>query len=228
MMLEPWDKLPEYMRNEKVKPYYVSLSRKKNSLALKRIFDVVMSVVLFILLLPIIAAISIWIKLDSKGPVFFRQVRITAYGRKFRIYKFRTMVENAEALGSQVTSQNDMRVTRVGEKIRRLRLDELPQLINIFKGEMSFVGTRPEVPRYVKQYSPEMYATLLLPAGVTSEASIEYKDEDELLRDASNADEIYIKEVIPGKMIWNLKEIREFSFFKEIKILFRTVGAVLK
>lgn len=228
MMLEPWDKLPEYMRNEKVKPYYDSLSRKKNSLALKRIFDVVMSVVLFILLLPIIAAISIWIKLDSKGPVFFRQVRITAYGRKFRIYKFRTMVENAEALGSQVTSQNDMRVTRVGEKIRRLRLDELPQLINIFKGEMSFVGTRPEVPRYVKQYSPEMYATLLLPAGVTSEASIEYKDEDELLRDASNADEIYIKEVIPGKMIWNLKEIREFSFFKEIKILFRTVGAVLK
>ena len=161
-------------------------------------------------------------------PVFFRQVRITSYGRKFKIYKFRTMVENAEALGSQVTSQNDMRVTRVGEKIRKLRLDELPQLINIFKGEMSFVGTRPEVPRYVKQYAPEMYATLLLPAGVTSEASIEYKDEDELLRDASNADEVYVKKVLPGKMKWNLKEIREFSFLKEIKILFRTVAAVLR
>lgn len=228
MMLLPWDKLPEYMRNEKVKPYYDSLSKKKNSLALKRIFDVVMSVVLFILLLPVIAFISVWIKLDSRGPVFFRQVRITSYGRKFKIYKFRTMVENAEALGSQVTSQNDMRVTRVGEKIRKLRLDELPQLINIFKGEMSFVGTRPEVPRYVKQYAPEMYATLLLPAGVTSEASIEYKDEDELLRDASNADEVYVKKVLPGKMKWNLKEIREFSFLKEIKILFRTVAAVLR
>lgn len=228
MMLESWDNLPEYMRNEKVKPYYDSLSKKKFSLILKRIFDVVMSMVLFILLMPVIIILSIWIKLDSKGTVFFRQVRITTYGRQFKIYKFRTMVENAEALGSQVTSQNDMRVTKVGEKIRKLRLDELPQLINIFKGEMSFVGTRPEVPRYVKQYSPEMYATLLLPAGVTSEASIEYKDEDELLREASNADEVYVKEVLPGKMAWNLKEIKEFSFFREIKILFKTVKAVVK
>lgn len=227
MMLEPWDKLPEYMRNEKVKPYYDSLSRKKNSLVLKRIFDVVMSVVLFILLLPIIAAISIWIKLDSKGPVFFRQVRITAYGRKFRIYKFRTMVENAEALGSQVTSQNDMRVTRVGEKIRRLRLDELPQLINIFKGEMSFVGTRPEVPRYVKQYTPEMYATLLLPAGVTSEASICFKDEDTMLKNTFNVDETYVKEVLPKKMKYNLAEIRQYKFRNDILTMIKTCITVV-
>lgn len=226
MRLVSWDKLPDYMRNEEVKPYYDSLSKKKLSLILKRVFDVVMSMVLFILLSPVIIILSIWIKLDSKGPVFFRQVRITTYGRQFKIFKFRTMVENAEALGSQVTSQNDKRVTRVGEKIRKVRLDELPQLINIFKGEMSFVGTRPEVPRYVKQYAPEMYATLLLPAGVTSEASIEYKDEDELLSDAANVDEVYVKEVLPGKMAWNLKEIREFSFLKEIKILFKTIKAV--
>lgn len=228
MMLTPWDRLPDYIRNEEVKPYYDSLSKKKISLFFKRIFDVVMSVVLLILFFPIFVVLSIWIKLDSKGPVFFRQIRITACGKQFKIFKFRTMVENAEELGSQVTTQNDMRITKVGEIIRKVRFDELPQLINILKGEMSFVGTRPEVPRYVEQYTSEMYATLLLPAGVTSEASIEYRDENQLLDGALNIDEVYIKKVLPDKMLWNLKGIKEFSFFKEIKILFKTVKVVFR
>lgn len=223
MMLEPWDKLPEYMRNEKVKPYYVSLSRKKNSLALKRIFDVVVSLILLCLLSPVFIILAIWIKSDSKGPVIFKQDRITRYGRKFKIYKFRTMVTNAERLGSQVTSDNDVRVTGVGKKIRSYRLDELPQLINIIKGDMSFVGTRPEVPRYVKQYTPEMYATLLLPAGVTSKASICFKEEDTMLKNTSDVDETYVKEVLPKKMKYNLAEIRQYKFRNDILTMIKTV-----
>lgn len=223
MMLEPWDKLPEYMRNEKVKPYYDSLSRKKNSLALKRIFDVVVSLILLCLLSPVYIILAIWIKSDSKGPVIFKQDRITRYGRKFKIYKFRTMVTNAERLGSQVTSDNDVRVTGVGKKIRSYRLDELPQLINIIKGDMSFVGTRPEVPRYVKQYTPEMYATLLLPAGVTSKASICFKEEDTMLKNTSDVDETYVKEVLPKKMKYNLAEIRQYKFRNDILTMIKTV-----
>lgn len=228
MRLIPWDKLPDYMKNEDVKPYYDNLSKKKMSLFFKRIFDMVMSMTLLILLSPILVVLSIWIKLDSKGPIFFRQTRITNYGKRFEIFKFRTMVENAEALGSQVTTQNDKRITEVGKKIRKIRLDELPQLINIFKGEMSFIGTRPEVPKYVKHYSPEMYATLLLPAGVTSEASIVYKDEDKLLNNATDVDRIYIEKVLPSKMLWNLKGVKEFGFFREMRILFKTVKVVFK
>lgn len=223
MMLEPWDKLPEYMRNEKVKPYYDSLSRKKNSLALKRIFDVAASLILLCLLSPVFIILAIWIKSDSKGPVIFKQDRITRYGREFKIYKFRTMVTNAERLGSQVTSDNDVRVTKVGKKIRSCRLDELPQLINIIKGDMSFVGTRPEVPRYVKQYTPEMYATLLLPAGVTSIASIYFKDEDTMLKNTADVDETYVKEVLPEKMKYNLAEIRQYKFRNDILTMIKTV-----
>lgn len=142
---------------------------------------------------------------------------------KFKIYKFRTMVTDAEKLGSQVTSDNDARVTRVGKKIRSCRLDELPQLFNIIKGDMSFVGTRPEVPRYVKQYTPEMYATLLLPAGVTSKASICFKDEDTMLKNTSNVDETYVKEVLPEKMKYNLEEIRQYKFINDILTMIKTV-----
>ncbi len=223
MMLLPWDKLPEYMRNEKVKPYYDSLSKKKNSLALKRFFDVFTSIILLCLLSPVFIILAVWIKSDSKGPVIFKQYRVTSYGRKFKIYKFRTMVTDAEKLGSQVTSDNDARVTRVGKKIRSCRLDELPQLFNIIKGDMSFVGTRPEVPRYVKQYTPEMYATLLLPAGVTSKASICFKDEDTMLKNTSNVDETYVKEVLPEKMKYNLEEIRQYKFINDILTMIKTV-----
>ena len=227
MILRSWDKLPEYMRNDKVKPYYELLKKRTGSLIIKRIFDIVMSLLLLMILSPVFLVVSIWIKLDSKGPVFFRQVRVTTYGKQFRIFKFRTMCENAEKKGSLVTVGNDSRITKVGEKIRHCRLDEIPQLLNVLAGDMTFVGTRPEVVKYVNAYSDEMYATLLLPAGITSVASIQYKDEDEILSKAKDPDDAYIHEVLPDKMKYNLASIENFSFLNEIKIMANTLKAVI-
>lgn len=227
-MLKNWNKLPEYMRTEEVRPYYDLLQRKKLSLFFKRVFDIVVSLIMIILCSPILLIISILIAKDSKGGVFYRQERVTQYGRVFRIFKFRTMVQNADQIGTQVTVSNDSRITKIGSKLRNCRLDELPQLFNIFLGDMTFVGTRPESVHYVKSYTNEMYATLLLPAGVTSEASIEYKDEADLLDQADDVDSVYINEVLPEKMKYNLNSIKEFSFFKEIATMFRTVFAVLR
>lgn len=226
-MLKNWNKLPEYMRTDEVRPYYDLLQRKKLSLFFKRVFDIVVSLIMIILCSPILLIISILIVKDSKGGVFYRQERVTQYGRVFRIFKFRTMVQNADQIGTQVTVSNDSRITKIGSKLRNCRLDELPQLFNIFLGDMTFVGTRPESVHYVKSYTNEMYATLLLPAGVTSEASIEYKDEADLLDQADDVDSVYINEVLPEKMKYNLNSIKEFSFFKEIATMFRTVFAVL-
>lgn len=227
-MLKNWNELPEYMRTDEVRPYYDLLQRKKLSLFFKRVFDIVVSLIMIILCSPILLIISILIVKDSKGGVFYRQERVTQYGRVFRIFKFRTMVQNADQIGTQVTISNDSRITNVGSKLRNCRLDELPQLFNIFLGDMTFVGTRPESVHYVKSYTDEMYATLLLPAGVTSEASIEYKDEADLLDQADDVDSVYINEVLPEKMKYNLNSIKEFSFFKEIATMFRTVFAVLR
>ena len=227
MILRKWEDLPKEMQNEQVRPYYDYLAKHKMSLAVKFLLDKVLAVILLLVLSPIFLVIAVWIKCDSEGEVFFRQERVTRYGEKFRIYKFRTMVKNAESLGSQVTTNADMRVTKVGKKIRACRLDEIPQLINILKGEMSFVGTRPEVPRYDEHYTEEMYATLLLPAGVTSEASIEYKDEERLLAEADNADEVYITKVLPEKMRWNFSGLGKQGIVEDIKIMLRTVGAVV-
>lgn len=227
-MLKNWNKLPEYMRTDEVRPYYDLLQRKKLSLFFKRVFDIVVSLIMIILCSPILLIISILIVKDSKGGVFYRQERVTQYGRVFRIFKFRTMVQNADQIGTQVTVSNDSRITKIGSKLRDCRLDELPQLFNIFLGDMTFVGTRPESVHYVKSYTNEMYATLLLPAGVTSEASIEYKDEADLLDQADDVDYVYINEVLPEKMKYNLNSIKEFSFFKEIATMFRTVFAVLR
>lgn len=215
------------MRSDDVKKYYDILETKKFSLLFKRIFDLVVAIILLIILLPVFILISMAIKIDSKGPIMFRQVRVTQYGKRFRIFKFRTMVNNADKIGSQVTTKNDMRITRIGNVLRKLRLDEIPQLLNIIAGDMTFVGTRPEVMKYVEEYTEEMWATLLLPAGVTSEASIQYKDEEKLLESAGDADSTYINEVLPEKMKYNLRSIKEFSFFNEIKTMFRTVGAVV-
>ena len=226
-MLKNWNKLPEYMRTDEVRPYYDLLQRKKLSLFFKRVFDIVVSLIMIILCSPILLIISILIVKDSKGGIFYRQERVTQYGRVFRIFKFRTMVQNADQIGTQVTVSNDSRITKIGSKLRNCRLDELPQLFNIFLGDMTFVGTRPESVHYVKSYTNEMYATLLLPAGVTSEASIEYKDEADLLDKADDVDSVYINEVLPEKMKYNLNSIKEFSFFKEIATMFRTVFAVL-
>lgn len=227
-MLKNWNELPEYMRTDDVRPYYDLLQKKRLSLFFKRVFDIVVSLIMIILCFPILLIISILIVRDSKGGVFYRQERVTQYGRVFRIFKFRTMVQNADQIGTQVTVSNDSRITKIGSKLRNCRLDELPQLFNIFLGDMTFVGTRPESVHYVKSYTNEMYATLLLPAGVTSEASIEYKDEADLLGQADDVDCVYINEVLPEKMKYNLNSIKEFSFFKEIATMFRTVLAVLR
>lgn len=227
MVLRKWEDLPKFMQIEEVREYYGILDKKRFSLQCKRVFDVIVSAIMLVVLSPVFIILAIAIKIDSPGPVFYKQERVTQYGKKFRIYKFRTMVNNADKIGSQVTVSNDSRITKVGAKIRDYRLDEIGQLINVLKGEMSFVGTRPEVVKYVKGYTPEMLATLLMPAGITSEAAIRYKDEYKLLNEADDVDKVYIEKVLPGKMKWNLESIRRFSFLREILTMFRTVFAVL-
>lgn len=226
MIMKKWDSLPESMKTDEVKPYYLALKKKTGSLIVKRLFDIIVSLILLILLSPVFLVISIMIKTDSKGPVMFRQVRVTQYGKTFRIFKFRTMVTDAEKLGTQVTVDNDSRITKTGNRLRKCRLDEIPQLLNILNGEMSFVGTRPEVEKYVNCYTPEMMATLLLPAGVTSTASIAYKDEDRLLKDAVSPDDVYVKQILPEKMKYNLEYLKNFGFFYDIRVMIRTVTAV--
>ena len=227
MILKKWEELPENLRTDAVRPYYELLAKRKGSLLLKRCFDVVVSSIMLLILAPVFLVLAIAIKLDSPGPVFYRQVRVTQYGQEFRIFKFRSMVQGADKRGSLVTVSGDSRITRVGKFIRKCRLDELCQLIDIFRGTMTFVGTRPEVPKYVAAYTPEMMATLLLPAGVTSEASILYKDEADLLDAAEDVDAVYIRDVLPGKMKYNLDALKNFSFFSDIATMFRTVFAVL-
>ena len=223
-----WEKLPSQMQTEAVKPYYEILQKKQISLIFKRLFDIVVSIIMLLILSPVFLILAIAIKLDTEGPVFYRQVRVTQYGKEFRIFKFRTMVTNADKIGSQVTVGGDSRITRVGKVIRECRLDEIGQLLNILGGSMTFVGTRPEVPKYVEKYTSEMWATLLLPAGVTSEASIRYKDEAALLDAAEDVDATYIQDVLPGKMKYNLRSIQEYSFFKDIETMFQTVFAVVE
>lgn len=226
--MRKWENLPEDMQVEEVKKYYNILQKHKGSLLLKRIFDIIAAGLLLILLSPILLILSVWIKADSKGPVFFRQVRVTQYGKTFRIFKFRTMVNHADKMGTQVTTKGDARVTKAGKALRGCRLDELPQLLNILTGDMTFVGTRPEVEKYVVHYTNEMKATLLLPAGVTSLASIEYKDEERLLESADNAEQVYIETILPEKMAYNLRAIENFSFWQDIKTMIATVVAVMK
>ena len=232
MGLKKWDDLPENLKNDEVKKYYDILRKKRVSLLLKRFFDVLFSLIILIILSPFFIILAIAIKLDSKGPVFYRQERITTNGKSFRIFKFRTMVQNADKIGALVTVGNDSRITRVGKFIRKIRLDEIPQLINVLKGEMTFVGTRPEVRKYVEKYTNEMKATLLMPAGITSVASIKYKDEDEILEKAvkngKDTDLAYIEDVLPEKMKYNLEYITKFSLWYDIKTCINTVIGVLK
>lgn len=225
-MLRKWEELPEFMRTPEVRPYWEILNKKRGQLVLKRIFDIAAALILLILLAIPMAVIAVLIKKDSEGPVFYRQERVTTYGRHFRIHKFRTMVSNADKIGTAVTVGNDSRITRVGAKLRGYRLDELPQVLDVLQGTMSFVGTRPEAVKYVEQYKPEWNATLLMPAGITSEASIRYKDEDRMLSAADDVDKVYIEQVLPAKMVWNLESVERFRFLREILTMFRTVLAV--
>ncbi len=225
-MLKKWEELPDFMRTEEVRPYWEILNRKRGQLLLKRGFDLIASLILFLILAIPMGIIAILIKRDSEGSVFYRQERVTTYGRHFRIHKFRTMVSNADKIGTAVTVGNDSRITKIGAKLRGHRLDELPQVIDVIRGDMSFVGTRPEAVKYVERYKPEYNATLLMPAGITSEASILYKDEEKLLSAADDVDEVYMNQILPVKMKWNLEGISRFSFLREILIMFRTVFAV--
>lgn len=226
-MLKKWDDLPDFMRVDEVRPYWEILNKRRGQLLLKRIFDLVVALILLVILAIPMAIIAVMIKIEDPGPVLYRQERVTTYGKNFKIHKFRTMVVNADKIGTAVTIGEDPRITKVGKRLRHLRLDELPQVLDVIQGTMSFVGTRPEAVKYVERYKPEYNATLLMPAGITSEASIRYKDEDKLLNAADDVDNIYVEKVLPEKMKWNLESIRRFRFLREILTMFRTIFAVL-
>ncbi|MEE1284476.1 MAG: sugar transferase [Acutalibacteraceae bacterium] len=225
--MRKWENLPPEMQVPEVKEYYDLLSKRKFQLVLKRAFDVAVSFLLLVMLSPAFAVLAVAIKLDSKGPVFYRQTRVTRYGENFRIFKFRSMVTDADK-GSLLTVGGDSRITKTGKFIRKYKLDELSQLLDVFRGTMTFVGTRPEVPKYVEKYTPEMMATLLMPAGITSEASVYYKDENELLDAAQDVEKTYLEVVLPDKMKYNLAAIRGFSFIDDIKVMILTVLAVFR
>ena len=227
MILRKWENLPPEMQVPEVKEYYDLLSKRKFQLVLKRAFDVAVSFLLLVMLSPAFAVLAVAIKLDSKGPVFYRQTRVTRYGEHFRIFKFRSMVTDADK-GSLLTVDGDSRITKTGRFIRKYKLDELSQLLDVFRGTMTFVGTRPEVPKYVEKYTPEMMATLLMPAGITSEASVYYKDENELLDASEDVEKTYLEVVLPDKMKYNLAAIRGFSFIDDIKVMILTVLAVFR
>lgn len=232
MILKKWENIPDNIKNEKTKEYYDILNSKKITLFLKRLFDIIFSTILLIVLSPILIILAIAIKIDSKGPIFYRQERITQYGKIFKIFKFRTMIFNADKIGALVTTKNDSRITRVGNIIRKCRLDEIPQLINILVGDMTFVGTRPEVKKYIERYTDEMKATLLMPAGVTSIASIKYKNEDEIIgkyiEQGEDIDDIYVNRVLPEKMKYNVDYVKKFTIFQDILICVQTVNEVVK
>ena len=221
-----WEELPPFMQCDEVREYYDILSKKTWTLRLKRVFDVIAAIIILIISAIPMLIISIKIVNESPGGAFYRQERITRYGKKFRIHKFRTMVKNAEQLGTSVTTSNDTRITPTGMFLRKYRLDELPQVFDVLLGDMSFVGTRPEVIKYVKKYTKEMRATLLLPAGITSEASIKYKDESKLLNETDDIDRLYVEKVLPGKMEYNLDSIKKFGLLREFMTMIRTVIAV--
>ena len=230
MILRPFEKLPLQLRCGEVKRYYDILSKKRVSLFLKRLMDLFFALILGVLLLLPIAVIAVIVKATSQGPVFYRQERVTTYGRHFMILKFRTMTVGADRAGALVTSAHDSRVTKVGEVLRKYRLDELPQIVHVLSGKMSFVGTRPEVPRYVDRYTPEMTATLLMPAGITSLASIRYKDEDKIIGSVSDPDEVdrvYLEQILPEKMRYNLQYIERFGVGGDIRLMLSTVKHIL-
>lgn len=226
MKMPDYEKLPKELQCEAVKLYYDILKEKTAGLIVKRIFDVTVAVFLIIFLSLPMAVIAVLIKCTSKGPVIYKQVRVTTFGRRFKIFKFRSMRTDADSKGELLTVGEDSRITNIGKFIRKFRLDELPQIFHVLSGKMTIVGTRPEVPKFTEKYTDEMLATLLLPAGVTSLASIKYKDEAELLANASDVDMAYIKTILPEKMKYNLEYIKKFSFMGDIKLIFKTVAEV--
>ena len=227
MLIGKWEKLPPKLQIEEIRPYWESLRRKNFSLFWKRVFDILVSSIFLLLLCPFFIVLSLAIVIDSRGGVFYRQERVTQFGKHFKIFKFRSMVNNADKKGTLVTLNNDARITRVGRFIRKFKIDELSQLIDVFRGTMTFIGTRPEVPKYVEQYRAEYLATLLLPAGISSSASIMFKDENDMLSKAENADTEYLNQILPVKMKWNLLDLKQYGYWRDIKLCFMTVFSIL-
>ena len=223
-----YENLPKSMKNEYTKQYVDLLNNSKFSLCVKRVFDVVVSFIILLLLSPFFLILAAAIKIDSKGPVFYRQIRVGRYNEDFKIFKFRTMVQDADKIGLPLTVGDDPRVTRVGHLIRKLRLDQFSQLLNVLNGTMSLVGPRPEVRKYVDAYTDEYMATLLIRPGITATSSIAFKDEDKILNSADNAEEVYVEKILPPKMKYNLEYMKNITLLNDIKIMFQTVGAVLK
>ena len=190
---------------------------------IKRIFDIVCSGLGLIILSPFLLFVAIKIKSGSDGPVFFKQIRVGEKGKEFKILKFRTMVVDAEKLGRQITVGNDNRITKIGAFLRKYKIDELPQLINVFKGDMSLVGPRPEVPRYVNMYTEEQRKVLDVKPGITDLASIRYRDENELLGQAENPDEFYINTIMPYKLALYMEYINKSNIFLDIYIILQTI-----
>ncbi len=229
MYVKQFEKLPKDFQNEAVRPYFDYLRTRRGSLFAKRAMDLVVSFILLILMSPFMLAAAVAVKVSSKGPVFYLQKRVGIYGKPFSIYKFRTMVQNADKMGAHVTvGERDPRITKVGHFLRVTRIDEFPQMLNVLKGDMTIIGTRPEVPRYVEKYTDEMKATLLMQPGASGAASIEYSKENEMLKDQADPEQYYIDVILPDKMAINLKYLRSFSVWKDFVLIFRTVLCVFK
>lgn len=228
MFLPKWELLPQEFKNDEVRYYYDILIKKKFNLFLKRTIDIVVALILLAIFWPVLLIISVVIKASSKGPALYKQKRVTQFGRVFSIYKFRTMVDNADKIGLHITPKDDPRINKVGKVLRKFRLDETAQLFNLLKGDITLVGTRPEVLEYVEHYSNEMYATLLLPAGITSPTSIIFKDEAKILSKFDDPNKAYIEKILPQKMKINLEYIKKFNIFYDIFVMFKTVLAVIK
>lgn len=205
-----------------------SLKKKRASLALKRAMDIVLSAGGIVVLSPVLLLIALAIVIDSRGGVFYRQVRVGRNGREFRIFKFRTMVSDADKRGLLITVGADSRITRVGKILRKTKLDELAQLFNVLKGDMSFVGPRPEVPRYVAMYTPAQRNVLLVRPGITDYASVAYRDENDLLAGADDPERVYIEEIMPAKLELNRQYLSQIGVLTDLKLIFSTVIAVVR
>lgn len=223
-----YEKLQKNMQDKSLEPYRLAVEKAKIALFFKRFFDIVVSLALLIILSPVMILTAVAVKIDSKGPVIFKQDRVGKNCKIFKMYKFRTMIVNAESVGAQVTSgSGDSRVTKVGRFLRKTRLDEFMQFFNVLKGDMSIIGPRPEVARYVAEYKPVYYATLLVRPGISSNVSIDFCDEGEILKDKDDPEQYYIDVLMPQKMELNLKYIENISLLQDIKIFFRTIKNAL-
>ncbi|MFZ2538112.1 MAG: sugar transferase [Oscillospiraceae bacterium] len=228
MNISKFEQLPKKMQNVAVKQYYDIVKTKQTTLTVKHIIDVLICGIIFIITLPFFITFSVLIKLTSTGPVLFKQERIGKDLKTFHILKFRTMVKDADKKGIQLTTGNDSRITPFGKFLRGINMDEMPQLINVIKGDMSIIGTRPEVKRYVDVYTDEMLATLLIKPGMVSLASVKYKNENDMLTLASNPEQVYIDDILPDKMKYNLEYLSCLSLKKDFLILGKTIACVFK